>query len=313
MDNATPRPIFVSLLVGTLAVYSLSLAWDNRALSRTNQSLLEQSKTLGHTLEKMTGENRFLLTGVEGRKKDELDLRDTVESLKKENESLAFQLKKIETQTSTVREEKSYLEEMLINKTKQIDILKTQGPSSAEGASQTVMSIDENGIRSEIGEKDTELKKLNEQNKVLQDKLDRLFRTTSSTMTEINVAKIALAETVSTAQKKIEDEWNTVNLGAVTTRAMPARQNEVEEAPVPHTPKSEGHVLAINNEHGFVVIDLGKVDNLPQDAVLEVKKDGIPVAKLSVLELRDVMAACNIQEVMDGQRIEINDSVSLIR
>lgn len=310
MENATPRPLFVSLLVGALSFYCLSLLWENHTLSRAKDSLLNQSQSLGLALEKLSAEHRVFASGLEGRKKQERDLKDAVESLQKQNETLAFQIKKTESRAAAAREEKSYLEEMLINKTKEIDILKKRANPPGPA---TVMSIDENGIRTRIKEKDEELRKLNEQNQILQNKLDRLFRTTSEKMTEINVAKIALAETVSTAQKKIEDEWNTVNLGAVTTRAMPARQNEIEEAPVPHTPKTEGHVLAINNEHGFVVIDMGKVDNLPGDALLEVKKEGSPVATLSVLELRDVMAACNIQSVQEGQRIEINDVVSLVR
>jgi hypothetical protein len=42
-------------------------------------------------------------------------------------------------------------------------------------------------------------------------------------------------------------------------------------------------------------------------------KAGQPIATLSVLELRDVMAACNIKDIADGQKIEINDPVSVLR
>lgn len=306
MDNAAPRPIFTSLLVGALCLYAGVLFWDNRRLAEGNQSLLEQSRQLGRTLETLSADRRLLEAGSEAHKREDAELRQTLEQLKKSNESLAFQIQKVESQIKQVKEERSYLEEMLINKAKEIDILKSRR-TAAEITGETET------IRSDIGERDEKLEKLNEENRLLQEKLDRLFRTTNEKISEINVAKIALAETVSTAQRKIEDEWNTVNLGAVTTRAMPARQGAIEEAPIPHTPKTEGHVLAINNEHGFVVIDMGRMDNLPQDARLEVTKDGMPVAKLSVLEIRDVMAACNIQEVTDGQRIEINDAVSLVR
>ena len=113
-----------------------------------------------------------------------------------------------------------------------------------------------------------------------------------------------------TARKKIEDEWNTVNLGSVTTSAVSDRDKVPAEA---KQPKSEGHVLAINSEHGFVVIDLGKVDNLSSESTLEVKKNGQPIATLNILEIRDVMAACNIRDLQDGQRVEINDPVSIMR
>ncbi len=308
MDNANPRPIFVSILIGTLVLYSLSLAWDTRTLSKRNKELFLKSFNLQAKLDNLSSENQALLSGQDVRSKQAQTFQETVRLLKKENETLAFQLKKIEERASAVREEKSYLEEMLINKSKQIELLRSQTPQdgeSSEGA--------QGEVRAQIGEKDAELQKLNDQNRVLQEKMERIFKTTNEKMSEINVAKIALSETVSTAQRKIEDEWNTVNLGAVTTSAMPLRQNEVEEAPVPHVAKSEGHVLAINNEHGFVVVDLGKVDNLADGTLLEVKKGGLTVATLAVLEIRDVMAACNIKDVQEGQRIEINDAVSLVR
>ncbi len=294
-------------------MYSLSLFWDNRQLSRQNQTLTQQSHALGQVLERLSVDQRLLETGSEKRKKEGAELKEEVETLKKQNETLAFQIQKLTSQITQVKEEKSYLEEMLINKSKEIELLKKRERSSSIPAAE----VETGRISSQIGDRDEELKKLNEENRLLQEKLDRLFRTTNEKISEINVAKIALAETVSTAQKKIEDEWSTVNLGTVTTRAlpagrqaMPARQNEIEEAPAPHEPKTQGHVLAINNEHGFVVIDMGKADNLPEDALLEVRKEGGPVATLSVLEIRDVMAACNIKEVKNGQRIDINDVVS---
>ncbi len=315
MDNANPRPIFVSILIGTLFFYSLSLIWDTRTLSKRNQELLLKSNSLQAKLDKLSLENQSLLSGQESNSKQAKTFQEIVQALKKENESLAFQLKKIEARASAVKEEKSYLEEMLINKSKQIELLRSQTQTGGEDSAQA-----HGEVVAQIGEKDAELRKLNDQNRVLQEKMERIFKTTNEKMSEINVAKIALSETVSTAQRKIEDEWNTVNLGAVTTSAMPAgrqalpmRQNEIEEAPIPHVAKSEGHVLAINNEHGFVVVDLGKVDNLVDGALLEVRKGGTTVATLAVLEIRDVMAACNIKDVLEGQRIEINDAVSLVR
>jgi myosin heavy subunit len=305
MDKRTPRPIFVSILIGALCIYSANLLWENHSLSRRHRNLLEESRTLQKTLEMVQSNYHVLMAGMENREKDREGLSETVQSLKKQNETLTFQIQKVESQISSVKEEKSYLEEMLINKTKQIDILKSRTGDTESASSETGGEV-----QGSIREKDEELRKLNEQNKILQEKLDRLFRTTNDKIHEINVAKIALAETVSTAQKKIEDEWNTVNLGAVTTSAMASPEPQQEIA---REPKSEGHVLAVNTEHGFVVIDLGKVDNLSTDAMLEVRKNGAIIATLSVLEIRDVMAACNVKDMQDGQRIEINDPVSILR
>ena len=242
MDKFISRQILVSTLVGVLCLYILSLLWDNHNLSKRSRRLLENSRTIQKALETVESKYQTLLSSTEEAQKDKKAALDTIESLKKQNETLAFQVKKIESQFNTVKEEKNYLEEMLINKTKQIDILKN-------GKNDPVPAVDENvpgQIRTAIQGKEDELKRLSEQNKVLQEKLDRLFRTTNEKINEINVAKIALAETVSTAKKGIRDEWNTVNLGSVTTN-LPSFQNQIEEIPTPHAAKTEGHVLAINN------------------------------------------------------------------
>lgn len=312
MLNIKSRQILVSTLIGALCLYSIDLFLENRNFSKTTERMINESRAIQTALDRVQTDYRVLLNTTAGSENATKTLRETVEALKKQNETIIFQIKNMETQFNSLREEKNYLEEMLINKTKQIDILKHRSDGSLPAEVVPGESVPSE-IRQGTGNRDEELKHLNEQNKVLQEKLNRLFRTTNEKINEINVAKIALSETVSTAQKKIEDEWNTVNLGSVTTSAMPAFQNQVEEVATPREPKTEGHVLAINSEHGFVVIDIGKVDNLPIDAMLEVKKNGVPIATLSVLETRDVMAACNIRDIQDGQRIEINDAVSILR
>ena len=307
MDNIKTRPLLIGVLFGVLSLYAASLFVDKNSLLKKNAQLIDNSRSLGRTLELVQSQNREILQTTQGADKDKKTLKDALEALKKENESLQFSLKKNESHYASLKEEKSYLEEMLINKTKQVDILNGQKQTSAAVSTDTIPA---EGIDAAIQQKDEELRQLNEQNRVLQEKLDRLYKTTSAKINEINIAKIALSDTVSTARKKIEDEWNTVNLGSVTTTAVSDRDKLPAEI---KQPKSEGHVLAINSEHGFVVIDLGKVDNLSSDSTLEVKKNGQLIATLNILEIRDVMAACNIRDLQEGQRVEINDPVSIMR
>ena len=307
MNNIKTRPLLIGVLYGVLSLYALTLLADKSSLLKKNRELIEDSRHLGRTLELVQQQNREILQTRQGSDKEKQTLQETLEALKKENESLQFSLKKNEAHYASIKEEKSYLEEMLINKTKQVDILNGQKQTVAAAPADVIPA---EGVDAAIQQKDEELRQLNEQNRVLQEKLDRVYKTTSAKINEINIAKIALSDTVSTARKKIEDEWNTVNLGSVTTTAVSDRDTMPAET---KQPKSEGHVLAINNEHGFVVIDLGKVDNLSSESTLEVKKNGQPIATLNILEIRDVMAACNIRDLQEGQRVEINDPVSIMR
>ena len=313
MLNIKTRPLLIGILFGVLSLYAFSLISEKNSLVRQNRDLIEASRSLGRTLELVQQQNREIVRNVQGSTKEKETLQQSLEKLKKENEEIQLAIRKNEARYESIKEEKSYLEEMLINKTKQIEILNSQQQQQREEAPPAPISyenIPAEGVGQAIQQKNEQLKQLNEQNRVLQEKLDRLYKTTSDKINEINIAKIALSDTVSTARKKIEDEWNTVNLGSVTTSAVSDRDKAPAEA---KQPKSEGHVLAINNEHGFVVIDLGKVDNLSSESTLTVKKNGLAIATLNILEIRDVMAACNIRDLQDGQRVEINDPVSILR
>ena len=319
MDKFKPKSAALAVVLSILSLSILYLAHDRTTLVRQNRENLEQTETLkglfGRTqkhlsklfqshqrhgqklrrqnkvLRQLKEENASLGSAI---KKNE----DIVTSVKKENDSLQLSLKKSQDMIESSKEEKIYLEEMLVKKTQQIESLseqKTETPQSTTAAA---------------AQKNEELKHLSEQNHILQEKLRRLYKTTAANMSEINIAKITFAETVAAAKKKIEDEWNTVNLGSVKTSGRP-------DFPKPDSSKknlhrSDGHILAVNSEHGFVVIDLGRADLLANDATLEVKKNGRSIATLSVLEIRDVMAACNIKDIRDGQTLEINDQVSIL-
>ena len=67
----------------------------------------------------------------------------------------------------------------------------------------------------------------------------------------------------------------------------------------------------MNEEHGFVVVDLGRVDGIQNDSQLAVNKNGETEGTLSVLEVRDAMSACNIKDISPGHKIQINDLVSI--
>ena len=140
--------------------------------------------------------------------------------------------------------------------------------------------------------------------------MDSVYQVTTSEISEINVAKIALEDTVTGAKDKINQEWNTVNLGSISIdKKGPTPPVAAAPEAVKSGPKTSGKVLAVNDRHGFVVVDLGKNDNLSMGANLEILREGKNIASLSVLEIRDVMTACNIKNLETGEKIRVNDLV----
>lgn len=229
-------------------------------------------------------------------------------SIKKEHDDVQFELKKAESVASAANEEKVYLEEMLLNKTKEIE--KLRGTPAVPAPVAIDLSAAPAELAAEIRARDAEIAKLNEQNAALSAKLERLYKTTADRISEINIAKITLEETVAEARKSIEQEFAAVDLGSIQTPG--AAQSSPQ--PARRTgPKQAGRVLAVNAEHGFVVVDLGRVDSLKSEMPLDVTRNGKKIARLLVLEVRDVMSACNVAELYDNLPVGINDSVTVVR
>lgn len=321
MTKPTPKTIAVTGLFTVLIIAELVLAHQRSVLEKKNHLAVNQTLYFKTSYQRIERHLLKLFHSLQKRSQKSREQNSALAALKNESESLRSQLKISESGVNSIKEEKAYLEEMLINKTKQIEILNHQKAKALEEARQQVQAAEAAappqapaGPTPSIPPtaKDEELKNLAEQNRILQEKLDRLYKATNANLSEINVAKIAFAETISAAKQKIDQEWNTVDLGSVTSNAR-SKPHAETATPDKKPVKAEGHVLAINSEHGFVVIDLGKTDNLPSDAMLEVKRNGRRIATINVLEIRDAMAACNIKNIQSGQKIEVNDPVSLLR
>jgi len=300
LGTQTPSPqkyfswglLILVLLAAAVSYLAPRTLW----LQAENKGLEQRTAALQDTVIKMSKERK--------------NLKDAIENYRKESGSIQFQLQKVQDRLNSITEEKTYLEEILVNKTKEMESLKKRGsPVPRSIASPT-------GAAGELNE---EIRKLNEQNKVLSQKLERLYKTTNSKMTEITVAKIALEDTISEARKTIDNEWNTVNLGSIrvnqsspTAAAAPSEQKNQPAARTTSL-KKQGKVLAINEDHGFVVVDLGKVDGIKSDSILTLKRNNETIATLTVLEIRDVMTACNIKDLNRGKKVAVNDLVSVLK
>ena len=301
LGTQTPSPqkyFSWGLLILVLFAAAVSyLAPRTLWLQAENEGLEQRTAALQDTVIKMSRERK--------------NLKDAIENYRKESESIQFQLQKIQDRLNSVTEEKTYLEEILVNKTKEMESLKKRGsPAPARSMA--------NNTTSATGDLNEEIRKLNEQNTLLSKKLERLYKTTNSKMTEISIAKIALEDTIAEARKTIDNEWSTVSLGSIRvnqsspTAATPSEQKSQPAARTTSS-KKQGKVLAINEDHGFVVVDLGKVDGIKSDSILTLKRNNETIATLTVLEVRDVMTACNIKDLNPGQKIAVNDLASVLK
>ncbi len=288
-----PAVLVLIALLGCLCAGDLYFLSQTRALTRENRSLLQKAEALDRSIQNFKEQNKSLLDTLE---REKLNAKNAVESLQRQNESLKMDIKKIDLQLKSALEDKRTMEEMLVK-------YKNGGERSAS-ASEPAITGQADLIR-KLQDKEAEVVALKEQNQTLTKKLESLTQTMNEKITQINIAKIALAETVEDASKKLSDEINTVSLGSLDMR----QTSPAQTPPQARSAKKEGRVLKVNDEQGFVVVDLGRVDNIKTDTKMIVRRDGTDIATLSVIQVRDVMSACNIKQLEPNQKIQENDLV----
>ncbi len=301
--NRNLRFVFLgtAALAGVLFIATAVLTARTASLAGSNRSLSAKTARLEAELERVRKHTEMIEEKI---KNERGELQGALDVSKKEIEGLRFELDKARLGVDTIREEKTYLEDILIHKTKEIDQLKTAASTDR--------------LTQELKARGEDIARLQDQNRLLASKLEKLYKTTLDRLSAIALAKSTLEETVADAKHRIDEEWNAVDLGLINVdRSAPAPARSVAAPAVQTTApaeprraaRKEGKVKAVNDAHGFVVVDLGKVDNLTENSVLQLKKGGEWIATLTVLEVRDVMSACNVKNAVPGYKIRVDDPV----
>ncbi len=302
--------LVMAVLTSVFAVSTVLLLTRVGVLQGRNQGLSLEIEALNSQIQTLESENKSIQSRITMAERERDDLKGRLSDTVRLKESLEEELRKNQTLVGNTNEEKTYLEEILISKTKEIEALRKNSPAAA-AATTTSVSGELRTLSQELKEKDAEVARLSEQNRILSNRIEKLYKITNDKIAQINVAKIALEETISEARNNIDREWSTVDLGSIqatpTSIATAAAQPTGDKT----TGRKEGRVLAINEEHGFVVVDLGKANGIDSGARLVVKQNGETIAALAPLEIRDVMTACNIKELKSGRKIAVSDSVSI--
>ncbi len=71
----------------------------------------------------------------------------------------------------------------------------------------------------------------------------------------------------------------------------------------------KGRVVTINREHGFVVIDLGRQHGVDIGTRFKIYRDNLFIGTLEVIQHRERIAACDIEDIREGFYVDIDDLV----
>ncbi|MFC1623705.1 hypothetical protein ACFL28_00075 [Candidatus Omnitrophota bacterium] len=91
--------------------------------------------------------------------------------------------------------------------------------------------------------------------------------------------------------------------GASRVTASPLEQITESRAP-------KGRVLTVNREYSFVVIDVGMQDGINGGANFNVYRGGTLIGSIEVIQTRERISACDIKDVNEGFKIEIDDVIA---
>ena len=85
----------------------------------------------------------------------------------------------------------------------------------------------------------------------------------------------------------------------------PARRDQLLRRPLRLT----GHVVGVNAEHRFIVIDRGASDGVGVGDRFEVSRNQHPLGALTVIRIRESIAACDATALPSSVRVRVGDDV----
>lgn len=141
-------------------------------------------------------------------------------------------------------------------------------------------------------------KEITERDEQIKLTLDRLER-------EINARKEAEVRLISTLQEKRVLEEKIEKLTAATKPI----EIELEKIVVKATSESAGKVLAVDKEHAFVIVDLGRDGNLNLGDVLSVYRNDEFIGKVEVEKIEERASAAAILPQWQNVEFKENDVV----
>jgi cell division septum initiation protein DivIVA len=232
-------------------------------------------------------------------------LSDENGSLRKQLDGLMSEKKKVEEQINSVHDtlnnlskEKEDLEKSIGALTAELEKEKQANLQSQESMKPI---IDENAsLKGQVEDlnsrKDVlanQLAELQTKNKNLEDKLNEVDKLLKEKISQVDSIKkkIEQAETISAP---IVNKGTSVELSPIVVRASSAQSFSSAQGTVLQKTGVEGKILAVNNDNGFVVVDLGKAQGVNLgDMFKAYNKNNKAVANLQVIQVRDNISACD--------------------
>ena len=241
------------------------------------------------------------------------DLNQRLKDLEISNQQLQNEKTSWELKVSELNQEKDELERKLQYNEKLLDSISTQMVHERNKIYQ--LQKDMVAVKQENESLRSEVKRLDKQRLAFAEKLSDLLKERESLITRVDKAELTLNEKVS-QMERMHHEFEAL-LKKVTSEAQASgikpTEGAVELPPIVvssspaaeegYSLKLEGKILTVDEEHSFIVIDLGKADGAIEDMVFEVFRGDELLGKVKIIQLREEIAACDIIQTITSFKI----------
>lgn len=215
------------------------------------------------------------------------------ERLFREKESLLRENAALSDRLLMAREENRQLNQRIEEMALEAERLSREYESLMERYDQALVEKDSLAI---------EVRGLNEVKIILSKKAEEL----ELELARVKEDKAKIEEELKIALEKLKFEREVVEVGPgeVELREIVVRAKP-EEAPS----RREGRVIAVSDEHNFVVIDLGEADGVQRGMRFGVYRRDRRIGEVRVIELRRHLAAANVEAAKGRSKLKKDDVV----
>lgn len=250
------------------------------------------------------------------RAKDLLDPKEMeVERLKKANKDLDVQLTQIKERTISL--ERELRDSTQVAEVLSRDLLNEKDRNTERNRNYENIQVENRLLKTKVLDLENtadEYDRLLSEKKNLEIKISRLERNIEDKERQIDRLKVAM-DRQEKASKEIRAEAyhapEEVNLPPIVLQKEHASTSSFSSPSLDRIGETglRGRVVTVNQEHDFVVVDLGRQDGIEVGNTFKVYRNNALIGRVEVIQARERISACDIRDLNEGCYLKVDDVV----
>jgi chromosome segregation ATPase len=320
LDKLSKENILLQEQYAALLQERITLTDEKAALLKEKSILNKENKKLNEELERLNNlysqqqqepaidtTDEFLSSILEEKAGLEVKLKDLKEQIK----LLEKESQPVQKRLTQVEKERKQLERKLDDAKRVSSLLSDELVQEKKQRA---------ALEEDLARTLAQLKEIMFERDKFADQLADMRQTLEQRLAKIGKTQRGLASTIDNSNELVQKKGSaSIKLSPIIVKAeqqIPDQYAKIAEPWVEDLTETElgpsfqleGHIITINAKHKFVVIDLGKDDNVEVGMDFDVYRDEQRIGQVKVIETRQNIAACDIKQ-MEVSRFKVDDIV----